>query len=244
VSAKKSTNRGRKKPAFSWAVDRPLDDLGGETSASNRALRDYALMGPKRSLLKLLASYQAVPKPAPKGQAPPTRREATLKTWSVKYQWQERIRRFDLLEAEAEVEKWRKRRAEVRESDWQLGEEFRRSLKAFLQQLPRFITSTETMTSEPGPDGAERDVLVRVVGLNTDIRQLATAFKAISELQRLAADLPTDITQELSGAALETELGFAIGEYLKVLLESDLPDDELVQMLRSYVTLGELDDTD
>lgn len=49
------------------------------------AFADYAAMGPKRSLEALWARYRSVPNPCP------TKRLPTLKDWSVRYRWQDRI---------------------------------------------------------------------------------------------------------------------------------------------------------
>lgn len=65
-----------------------LEQLEGETPNAYRAFCDYVAMGSKRSLPKLAARYQA------DAEASPTRRLATLKEWSSKYEWQRRINEY------------------------------------------------------------------------------------------------------------------------------------------------------
>lgn len=56
-----------------------------ETPKALQAFEDYYAMGSARSLSKLLVRYK-------KRKDPPTRRMTTLKQWSTKHGWQERIK--------------------------------------------------------------------------------------------------------------------------------------------------------
>ena len=67
----------------------PLALAGGETQRANLALRDYALLGPGRSLARLVECYQTAPKP------PPTRRLETVKDWSARFAWQARVALYE-----------------------------------------------------------------------------------------------------------------------------------------------------
>ena len=63
--------------------------LPQEKALHYRAFMDYALMGTARSLARVAAMYQSCPDPAP------TRHERTLKDWSSKFDWQERVKSWD-----------------------------------------------------------------------------------------------------------------------------------------------------
>jgi hypothetical protein len=73
-----------------WLKDTPLDRYDRETARANAALHDYALMGPGRSLARLLAQYSQQP-------APPTTHITTLKQWSARYDWARRVAAWDRL---------------------------------------------------------------------------------------------------------------------------------------------------
>jgi hypothetical protein len=91
---------------------RRLDMIPSESARSNAALRDYALMGPGRTLRDLRQKYveqmgwwkEQIKQKAGEGQAekPPTASIQTLFGWSIKYEWQERVARWDILQQQAE----------------------------------------------------------------------------------------------------------------------------------------------
>lgn len=96
----------------------PLRRIEGETVKAHRALQDYAIMGPGRSLRRLADDYQTQDKP-------PTKRRQTLEKWSTKFAWQDRVALFDLAEFEHAIsqyydsrEKWRARRESLLELAW------------------------------------------------------------------------------------------------------------------------------
>lgn len=66
-----------------------LPRIEGESAKAYSARVEYVMMGPQRSLERLLERPQSAPK------APPTRRVETLKDWSVKYGWVECAREYD-----------------------------------------------------------------------------------------------------------------------------------------------------
>lgn len=61
----------------------------GETSKAVLACNDYLRMGAGRSLSKLLDRYHNAT------DAPPTKREKTLKDWSRNFDWQTRVTEYD-----------------------------------------------------------------------------------------------------------------------------------------------------
>ena len=68
-----------------------------ETNRARQAFEDYYLMGPGRSLHKLLAQYQTQP------ETRPTRLVSTIKKWSSTHGWQERVRQRDQEIADAQL---------------------------------------------------------------------------------------------------------------------------------------------
>jgi len=76
--------------AFTWSEVDPLARAEPETRQANAALRDYAAMGPGRSLASLASRHQTDPKAAP------TKRLRTLKDWSRRYAWQARVEAVDV----------------------------------------------------------------------------------------------------------------------------------------------------
>lgn len=74
--------------------DQPLARQRGETRKANAALVDYAGLGVRRSFERLIYHYtEGILANAP------TKSLATLKYWSLKYDWQLRVARFDDLQA-------------------------------------------------------------------------------------------------------------------------------------------------
>lgn len=76
-----------------------MDKEARESPRAHQALRDYAHMGPARSIRKLHAAYvaqvEAWSKDPSKGVYPPTVRLSTLNGWSVLHRWQARVEAWD-----------------------------------------------------------------------------------------------------------------------------------------------------
>ena len=94
--------------SFSWDYGNPLARAKGELRSANSALWDYVQMGAGRSLRKLRDAYEALEEEhqgdtdvAPHAREhPPTTVLRTLKRWSSRYQWQDRLSRWEELERE------------------------------------------------------------------------------------------------------------------------------------------------
>ncbi len=69
-----------------------MDRQKNESARAYAALRDYAALGPARSLRKLLTAYEAQ---AAKGLQPPSTKWTTITTWSVRYDWVARVQAWD-----------------------------------------------------------------------------------------------------------------------------------------------------
>ena len=96
--------------AFEWDPGQPLKRGKGESARANAALVDYALMGPGRSLRRLHTRYSKQTANKEQTEKPPTTQWSTLAGWSFRYRWQERVARFDELEADRWAKEWRDRR--------------------------------------------------------------------------------------------------------------------------------------
>lgn len=180
---------------MTFSQDSPLNRIPGESRKANQALRDYALMGVGRSLRSLLERYLQQ-----SANGVPTTKFNSLGTWSNRFHWVDRVTRFDELEQEARLAEREKRRQQLEEADWVTGEKLRQRVGEFLEQLPKFIKTSESVTVEDTIDPVskqpmKRETRVITVGLNTNLGQLANALKAATELQRLATGEATQRTE-------------------------------------------------
>jgi len=166
----------------------------GESRKAIIACNDYLRMGPGRSLAKLCVRYRAAT------ELPPTKRLKTLKDWSRRYGWQERVSAY---EAEQERQKNEKRR-EVMENGLSLDFERVDELKV----LAKFLID---QVYEQGETGVFHNVWlpdVKQVGSGNsaervDIERFNAAI--ISELRGVLDDLAKETggrvaKQEVSGA--------------------------------------------
>lgn len=138
-----------------WDPQNPLahSDKLSESAKANQALIDYAVLGVARSMRKLLEAYQAQAKRWTEYQAdpngwlkknkadrapiePPTATWMTLTDWSVKYFWQERVKRFDEIQNELE-------RLEFEGERRQLKKQRIEILKATLNRLRLALASLD-----------------------------------------------------------------------------------------------------
>jgi hypothetical protein len=191
--------------AVSFDAERPLKLVKGESLEANTALRDYALMGEGRSLAKLHARYQertATLHEQQRGQSggkagvkfgapvsvelpdlPPTKRLKTLEGWSVKFGWQVRIEAWKgLLDAEEDA-KWKKRRWQIREDEWEHGSEMLDLAKSILAEGPKFIRTTRRYDQQN-----EREIIT----LALDSQALVKVSEISAKLRRQAAGMETE----------------------------------------------------
>jgi hypothetical protein len=98
-----------------------IDPIADESGPAYVALSAYAALGPGRSLEKLIAAWTRTGGES----APPTRRLNTLKTWSTRYAWQERVTQYDAelaaLRLAEEQRRWTERAERFREESYQLA---------------------------------------------------------------------------------------------------------------------------
>lgn len=198
-----------------WDWNDPLEPITRETAKSNAALWDYALMGPGRSFAKLIEiykykkAYQTHTKTRPKEskaagfkKEPPTKLISTLKVWSTQYDWQRRVARWDVINAEGLRETYLTRQLEAMEKGWQFGGDLLMKSAELLVIMGDFVE--ETVTEEEDPETGEM-VKVIVKALKPSLSQIARAGKISLDILRLSANLPTERV-ELEGAALDAAI--------------------------------------
>lgn len=200
--------RGRKftsQPVRPWDISDPLAPMfymNGkrfETAKAHRGLLDYAQLGAMRSLARLHEHYTESTTESP------TLSLDTIATWSVRYDWMARTARWDVIQADLEIDAWENRRRALKELDWNMGSDLRMVIADLLEAMPKFVRRSESEKTDVLEDGTQVITKVVTVELGASLSQIALALKRASELQRLAADLPTESIQ-LSGAALDDQI--------------------------------------
>ena len=162
-----------------------------ETARSNAALRDYALMGQSRTLRDLGQKYveqmswykQQVKQETSKGQAvkPPAANEKTLFGWSVTYEWQARVKRWDEIQAHKAEEAYEQERIEMRK----LRRDAAQGAMRLSTQL-LVLLQQHKMKPRVGPDGVEYPP--QVVGETTMKDAVSTLDKAAALVRREYGD--------------------------------------------------------
>lgn len=116
-----------------------LGRLKGEPTKAFEALVDYAKQGRRdgvakesRSLRDLARDYR---NNAMEGFRVPTKQQTRLQKWSVKWEWQQRVRAWDEALIQAEVDAWVERRQELRREQWEDGERLRKLGRQWLIKL-------------------------------------------------------------------------------------------------------------
>jgi hypothetical protein len=189
-----------------------------ETAAANVALMDYAKAGVKRSLRSLAEDYarQMASWKEQRGQQatggvqatrPPTSRLTTLFGWSIHYEWQARVARWDELQAkklddayDAERVKWRGIRLEAAKGMFDTVSQAMLLLRKY-KLSPRSVTDVDGNVVEYPP--------LEVNDL--DVAKLATAMDKVADLLR----------KEFGDDARRVDLTMSQIDY------SDFTDDEL-----------------
>jgi hypothetical protein len=173
-----------------WNYDNPLQRCPemGESRAANQGLRDYALMGARRSLRKLLEQYSNVP-PTKK---PPTRYFHTLATWSNKYDWVVRVNRHDELEQDRAIEQWRERQSEIRDQGWDIGQAL---LKRAEKMLTFPLSKSTTEREEVSPDGTVIHQHITIEPTTWTDGTIYSMAKVANEICRLSAKMETENVQ-------------------------------------------------
>lgn len=101
--------------------------------------------------------------------------------------WEERANAWDDHQAHADMEEWEKRRKQVRELDWELGQELRDLATRMLKESPNFLQGKRRFIK--GRDGQPDQEIITVAIKAEMLPKLA---EIASKLQRLAAGEPTE----------------------------------------------------
>jgi len=104
--------------------------------------------------------------------------------------WQDRARAYDDHLAALDRERWEQRQRELREADWATGDELRDLAAQILEHAPKFLKTTRRVVKG---QGGEPDQVVTTVELDGTF--LLKTIKLASDIQRVAAGMPTDITE-------------------------------------------------
>ena len=132
----------------SFDPEDPLARAPGESLRANAAFRDYALMGPGRSLRKLQERYKGVQRGAKEGtgeRLPPSVRLSRLSEWSVDHHWQERVLAYERRLDREEEELWRERRKKLRSTEWDASDKLLGLAAQIVDAAPDFISEHETV---------------------------------------------------------------------------------------------------
>ncbi len=207
--------QAREQPAPStWTS---LAQRDGETDKAYAAFVDYALMGPGRSLRKLWDRYRGQNGGKAGAEKPPSKRLATLETWSSKFAWQKRIEAWAAEQQQVDQALWNGRRRAIREADWEAGEALRSLAADILAQTPQFLKTTRRLVK--GTNGApDREVIT--VGIDTGA--MLKALAQASDLQRQAAEMPkvVDVTSDGEAIGVKVDLSGLSIEQLTALAQS------------------------
>jgi len=173
-----------------WNWDEPLQRCPemSESRASNQALRDYAMMGARRSLRSLLAEYRRLFNDD-STKRPPTQKWTTLSAWCQRYDWVARANRNDEMEQARALEEWRERQSQIREQGWDIGQAL---LKRAEKMLAFPLSKSTTEREEVSPDGTIIKQYITIEPTSWTDGTIYSMAKVANELCRLAAQLETE----------------------------------------------------
>lgn len=153
----------------------PLHRRPGESLRANQALRDYALLGPGRSIRKLLEKYKSSKNPP--GSTPPTLRQGTIEKWSSQFSWQARVAAWEQTLAAEDELLWVERRRKGREDEWDQGTALMSLASSILAEGPKFLHSTRRY---------DKALNREIITVSLDGHLAVKALEAASKLRRLA----------------------------------------------------------
>lgn len=133
-----SNRGGPQKPPPPFDLSNPLEQIPGESDEANTALREYAMLGPGRSLRVLYQRYRERAQSST-DPLPPTKSIATIKTWSANYGWVARVKAWKSVKDKQDEVDWDKRRAASRERAWEDAEKLHELFQQILELGPSFL---------------------------------------------------------------------------------------------------------
>lgn len=169
-----------------WNPDDPLARIKGETKSANRAMRDYALMGVRRSLRSLRDRYTN----EPQTERPPTRYYSTLAGWSFRYEWVKRVDRWDEIKAAEDEAQWDEYRRELIHAEQRMS----RLLMEKAQEMIAFPLSEVELTTrkKEGEEGEEEEIVQVTLPVKWRMADVPRLADTASKLGRLASGLSTE----------------------------------------------------
>jgi len=199
---------------FEFDKSDPTARMPGESERANMALIDYVVMGPARTLAKLMAEYRAQ---AATGRQPPTTRIATIKSWSSKYRWQARLAIIIAAEKDAALTDYAERQAAFRDRAWRDHEKVGELFDKIMDRAPAYLDTRVVKQGRPALKDAKGNIVDR-----GEARVVTTRLNTADavRLRKLGLDLGE------TGAAVESKEPPGGEVILKVVWErADRTDD-------------------
>lgn len=165
--------------------------IGGLKTRAETAYLDYQAMGVGRSLLKLCDQYRF------SSGGVPTKQLQTLKNWSAKFGWREKVEAWDreqaaVIEAEAR-ERLLQARRDLIDSEQDASALLLERARQMLG-FPLVSTTVTGKTEAYDADGKKVEIPTTTIVEPTTwrIRDAARLLEVASRLGRLATELPTE----------------------------------------------------
>lgn len=167
---------------FAYNPDDPLALAENEPDKANLALHDYEALGPDRTLEALTKLYRSSATPIP------TRHIATLKNWSTRYAWQDRVAQQQELRLAAERRQrdavWAQRREQIRDDSWDLAQRLRQRALELLAHPTVEESRTET--------DAGKTITIVIKPSRWAQRDIPAIAETFDKLARLSAGMDTE----------------------------------------------------
>jgi hypothetical protein len=201
-----------------------------EPKRAIQALRDFAFMGTMRSIEKLWESYLQL-EATDRNYIKPAKHIAFLKSWSMYYAWQERVKLYDKRQEEkrqAETDEfWRQARGTIPQEDYRQGKRLREIIDKTFEKAEDFIEETRSVV-----DG------VVIIRQSLNVRAMTDALKVASDIQRKAAGL--DKEKKIAWTGSITDLPRPL---LERIVAGEDPD-EVVKDLSKYAGTSETENNE
>lgn len=183
----------------------------GESDAAYQALRDYCLMGVKRSLSKLLAQYTRRASSKRIVKQPPTTSLNTLETWSHSHEWVKRAKAYDIDQQKQDDAALIASRQKLLDDE---AADYKAELMRFRQVRSRATVVKQEQvqeTSAPDPDDPNIIIITRTIVETVDVSDHIALTKwrlEISALGRRANGMPEKITEAHIDDKIDSEKSF------------------------------------
>lgn len=162
--------------------------MRGETARAKRAFLDYLSMGPDRSLVKLCKMYREPPYTEAGGSnAPPTRQQKTIYTWSSAYDWVNRVKQVNDQQLEIILHEQRRALAEAYKERLAQPAERIKVLNDIAEMIVDYLTEHKLMS-----------VVVKQVGAGKQTRMVEETKMDVGAIQALRG-LLDDLAKETGG---------------------------------------------